>query len=184
MKRAFKKYGLIIVAMALIFTGCEKKDDPVVLTFSPDIVSVIEGSSATATILTGKEPFTVQSASEAIATASVDGKTITVTGVSEGNITINVTGGDGSSAKLAVSVAKRAATAPVLNATAVELEEGFTSTVTITGGTAPFTVSSSDSKIATATVSGTTVTVTGVDGGTALITVTGADNASATFAVM
>ena len=31
MKRAFKKYGLIIVVMAMIFAGCEKNNDPVVI---------------------------------------------------------------------------------------------------------------------------------------------------------
>jgi len=185
MKSFIQKFGLTIAVMAIIFTGCSKDDEkaPIYPTFSPDIVSVTEGSSANATILTGVEPFTVNSSSNAIATASVDGKTITITGVSDGAVNITVTGKDGGSSKLAVSVAKKALNAPTLSATTLDVEIDATATVTISGGTAPFTVNSANDKIATALVSDKTVTVKGIDGGTTLITVRGSDDATATFAV-
>ena len=185
MKRKIEKFWLIVATMAVIFTGCDEKDEtnPVVPTFSPEIVSVTEGSSVTATIVTGTEPFTVQSSSASVAGATVDGKTITITGESFGTASITVTGSDGGSSKLAVMVNQRGANTPVLSAMAVEVEIDETSTIEITGGTPAFTVNSSNANIATASISGTTVSVTGVGGGTALITVTGSDNASATFAV-
>ena len=176
-------FSLAIAAVAIMFTGCKDDEkDPVVPTFSSAAVEVAEGSSATATIVAGTEPFSVTSSDAAKATATVDGKTITITGVAAGAASITVTGSDKGSANLAVSVAAKAANAPTLSASAVEVEEGFTATVTISGGTAPFTATSASTGIATVAVSGTTVTVTGVSGGTALITVKGADNGSATFA--
>ena len=174
----------MVVIMSTIFTGCKDEDkDPVVPTFSPDIVSVVEGSSATATILSGVEPFTVQSSSLAVASATVDGKTITISATSAGAAQITVSGKDGGTAKLAVAVSPKPINAPTLSVSSVEVEIYATTTVTITGGTPAFTASSSDTKVATATISGTTVTVRGVSGGTALITVKGSDDGSATFAV-
>ena len=185
MKNIIKKFGLAIACMAIIYTGCkdDEKKEPVAPTFSPAAVEVAEGSAVNATIVSGKEPFTVKSSDDTKAKATVDGKTITVTGVTVGAASIIVTGSDNGSANLAVAILKADANAPVLSTNALELEVDFSATVEITGGTAPFTAESSDSKIATVSVSENTVTVKGIDGGTALVTVKGADNASATFAV-
>jgi hypothetical protein len=80
-------------------------------------------------------------------------------------------------------VNRRLATDPELDASAVDVEMDGTAVVNISGGTPDFTAVSSDPTVATATVSGTELTITGVKGGTALITVTGSDNGSATCAV-
>ena len=56
-------------------------------------------------------------------------------------------------------------------------------TVTVNGGTAPFTVASSDDKIATAKAENSTITVTGVKEGTATITVTDAKQIKGKFSV-
>ena len=181
--RKIQKFGLIIASVAIIFTGCKKDKDPVTPKFSPEIVSVTEGSAATATITAGTAPFTATSSSTGIATASVEGNTITITGVAVGTTTVAVTGSDGGSANLAVSVNAKGANDPDLSETELEVAEGAQATVTITGGTEPFTATSSKPDVVTVTVSGRTVTVTGVDGGTALITVTGSDGGSAAFAV-
>jgi len=183
MKNSFKKFGLTVAVMAIIFTGCDEKDDPVALTLSSGTVSVTEGSSAQVTILTGKEPFTVQSSPESVATARVEGKTVTITGVSAGSATVSIVGSDKASASLTVTVNKKEANAPTLSASTVDVDIDETATVTVSGGTPAFTVSSSDTGVATATISGTTVSVKGVSGGTALITVKGSDEGSATFAV-
>jgi PKD repeat protein len=60
--------------------------------------------------------------------------------------------------------------------TILDITEGETGVVIITGGTSPYAVRSSDSSVATATVSGDTVSVTGVGGGTATLTVTDSDS--------
>ena len=145
-----QKIGSMIAAMALIFTGCKDKDkDPIVITFSPAVVEVVDGSSTTATISTGLEPFTVQSSDDSKASATVDGKTITIIGKAAGAVSITVTGKDNGKGILAVAVSQAAANTPKLNTAAIELEEDFSATVEITGGTAPFTVESANTSIAT-----------------------------------
>ncbi|MDR2468971.1 MAG: hypothetical protein LBD27_00605 [Tannerella sp.] len=184
--KAIQKSGWIIAAIVVMTgTGCNRDDEksPVVPTFSSELVTVDEGSSATVTVLTGKAPFTASSSSEATATARVEGNTITVTGVVGGQALVSVNSADGGTAKFSVAVNQKAATAPELNASIVELEIDGTATVTISGGTPAFTATSSDPAIATVSVGGTAVSVKGVSGGTALVTVKGSDNASATFAV-
>ena len=159
MKSIIQKFGLLIAATAVIFTGCkDKEDNPIVVpTFSLEIVSVQEGSPVQVEILTGTAPFEVSSASAATATATVSGNTITIQGVAEGTVSVVVTGSDGGKANLAVVVTARPANAPVLDKTAVEVDDdGGTATVTISGGTPGFTATSDHPNIATATVNGTT----------------------------
>lgn len=63
-----------------------------------------------------------------------------------------------------------------LSASKVELAPKATATATITNGTAPFTVVSSNTKIATASVTDKTITVTGVAKGSCFIKVTDKNN--------
>lgn len=65
----------------------------------------------------------------------------------------------------------------------VAVAPGATATVTVSGGTAPFTVASSDEIIATAQADNGTITVTGVKEGTATITVTDAKQVKGQFTV-
>ena len=184
MKSIIKKFGLAVAAMAIIFTGCKDDEKPAVIpTFSPEIVVVQAGNAETASI-TGTAPFEVTSASSSVATASVNGNTVTITGVAAGSTTVTVTGSDGGSAKLGVTVRERDASAPTLSASAIEIDDaGQKATVTISGGTPAFTVTSAHPNIASVALSGTTITVTGESMGATLVTVKGSDNASATFAV-
>lgn len=59
-----------------------------------------------------------------------------------------------------------------LNPAQVEIVEGMTDTVSVCGGTAPYTVLSADSAVAVAAEAEGKITVTGVRPGTATITVT------------
>ena len=69
------------------------------------------------------------------------------------------------------------------NDTKVEVEIGKTVEVTVKNGTQPYTVKSSDEKIATVTVEKEKITVTGVAEGTATISVVDKDQASGSFTV-
>ncbi len=71
-----------------------------------------------------------------------------------------------------------------LGASATEIALGASKDIEITGGTSPFTAVSADSSIVTASVSGSTLTVTGVKkGGPVNVTVTDAANKTAVVAV-
>lgn len=65
----------------------------------------------------------------------------------------------------------------------VEVAPGRTATVSIKGGSAPFTLTSSDAMVATASASGPIITVTGVKNGNTYINVTDKNKFSGKFAV-
>ncbi len=65
----------------------------------------------------------------------------------------------------------------------VEVEVGKTAEVTVKNGTQPFSVKSSDEKVATVTVDKEKITITGVAEGTATISVADKDQAAGSFTV-
>lgn len=65
----------------------------------------------------------------------------------------------------------------------VEVVVGSTETVTVSGGISPYTAASSDTKITTATVDKSTISIKGVEKGTATITVADKDKNSAKITV-
>ncbi len=69
------------------------------------------------------------------------------------------------------------------SATKTEAQVGNTATVTVKNGTQPYTVKSSDEKIATVKVDKATITVTGVAAGKATVTVTDKNSLTGTFTV-
>ena len=160
----------------------------------PASLNVEAGKEATAQVkvtnFTGATYQITANSNDKAATATVDanGK-ITVNGVAAGDakITVTVTMGT-ETKKLDLEVKVTNGIKITLDKTAVTVYPKSTATVTATvsgSGTIAAPVSSDD-KIATATISGKTITVTGVKKGTATITVTykeGSAEAKATFTV-
>lgn len=71
-----------------------------------------------------------------------------------------------------------------LNTTSLSVAGAGSANVTVSGGTAPYTIQTGpDTSIATATISGSTITVTGVAGGFTTIVVTDAASASLTLKI-
>ena len=72
---------------------------------------------------------------------------------------------------------------PTLNPSIVSVKKGAAATVNITGGEAPYTVTSSATNIASVSVNGNTITITGVTAGNATITVIAKDSGTANVSV-
>ncbi len=130
--------------------------------------------------------YTATSSDPSLATVSVSGSTVTVTGVAEGSLAITVTATDpggleaSHSFEVAVTVPNRAPTA-IDTISDISVTAGETSTVDVVsnftdpdGDNLSFAASSS-STAATVTISGSTVTVSAVAAGSATITVTATD---------
>jgi hypothetical protein len=113
-----------------------------------------------------------------MATATISGATLSVTGVAAGSPSVIVK--DNSSPAKTVTVAitvTATATALTANPTSVSVVIGSTGTVTISGGTTPYTIQTTPtSSIATAAISGSTLSVTGVAAGSTSVIVK--DNSS------
>ena len=131
--------------------------------------------------------YTASSLNTGIATVSVTGSTVTVTGVAAGMTTVTVTASDpgGLTASLSASVTVgQANRAPVATGSvpAQSLTVGQSVQVNVApffsdpdGDPLTYTASSSNTGIATASVTGSTVTVTGIAAGTVTVTVTASD---------
>lgn len=106
-----------------------------------------------------------------IATASVSNTTVTVTGVNAGSTTLTISDKNRKTALVSITV-KGIATGLTVDKSTVNVAVGKEETVNISGGTTPYTATSSSTATATAAVSGQKVTIKGVKAGTATITVT------------
>jgi hypothetical protein len=100
-----------------------------------------------------------------------------------GTYDINISSADGT-VNETVSVEVKEYTLPLaVSESAATLDVAATADITITGGTAPYTVSSADTGVATASITGTTVTITGVAAGSTTVTVHDAAGDTADIAV-
>jgi hypothetical protein len=156
-----------------------------ILEADPTDVNVSEGEEYEVTLTGGVGDLFIETAPDAdVATAVLEGHTLTITGLVIEEEGVNET-------SVVVSDSRSNPQTVTVNITVIdftvdpdEIEVGMeeTESATIIGGTAPYTVSSSDDAVATATVSvsetdGNKLMVTGVAVGDATITVTDdADN--------
>ncbi len=145
----------------------------IVLALSTDKVEVETGKSATVEITSGSGSYEIFSNSAPnVADATLSGNTITITAKTAGTTTITIKDkGTGQTADISVTVTQKESTSLTLSTYSVELNTGNSTTVQITSGNGGYTVSVDKPSIATATISGTKITITGVAAGTAKVTV-------------
>jgi uncharacterized protein YjdB len=135
------------------------------ITLSQTAVLVPVNASETVTILTSGT-YTVSSSDAQVATTSVAKDLITITGVNTGTAVITVSDANKDSTKISVTVGKSL----TVNPSVMTLSIGETADAVISGSTGGASITSSDPKVAKATLSGDTITVKGVASGTAVIT--------------
>ena len=144
------------------------------------------GGSGSYVVGGGVAPYTATSSNTAVVNASISGNALTLTGVGSGKapvilrdaagavITVNVTLGSGTASKVFT-------TAP----SAVTIALGSSPSYQIGGGTAPYSVSSSNTAVATVTLAatGSSFSITAVATGTANIVVKDATGDTVTITV-
>lgn len=154
-------------------------------TLSERLLSVLPGATRAITITGGTAPFAVSALKPGVATASVTGSVVTVSGLAEGaDAEIRVIDGKGHVQSAFVTVA-----APMPSASGLALFSNLPTnlslrpknarTFTLGGGTAPYTATSSNTAVLTASVRGAALMLQSVGGGNALLTMT--DSAGATL---
>ena len=128
-------------------------------------------NSKEVSILSGNGGYQVTSSDEGVATAvfNESGKVL-ITAVAAGHTVVTVTDADGKTASLEVTVAKGAL--EVADITDRVWKVGETSSIEILSGNPEYTVEISDESIATATIEGNSIKVTGVTKGDVTLTVT------------
>lgn len=156
-------------------------------TTAPAAVSIAVAASATYSIGGGRAPYTVTSGNTAVATTSVNGTSFSINGVQSGSTAILIVDAVGSSLSTSATIgASSTETAPALFVTApraIAIASGASPTYTIGGGTPPYTVSSSDTRLVSASISATSLRITGVATGSAQISVFDAKGATVAISV-
>ncbi len=128
------------------------------------------GAFQTFSIFGGSAPYSVSSANTAIATASVGGTNLTITGFAAGSTTVTVRDNAGSVVPINVNVVNPVA---ISGSGSTSIKVGATQTFTVSSGATPYIVGgNTDPGVASATISGATLTVTGLTAGTSIVTVT------------
>lgn len=159
---------------AILLTSMVSCDDSDVirgLECNPSNVEVEVGDVVSVDITGGVAPFSVVSSDEDIATAEIDGSTLSITGVNVGESAIYVYDANGLEGSVDVIVKE-----PVeyldFDKNSLSLHVGDEESVTVSGGVAPYTATVNDENIATAIVDEDIVTIKGIGVGSADIIVT------------
>jgi uncharacterized protein YjdB len=148
------------------------------------------GASPAYLIFGGSGPYLATTNNASVATASISGNTLTINGVASGSATIAAFDASGKSLQFAVTVSADTPTAPVtppaLYSTAqatLFINAGASPAYLIGGGSGPYLAATNNASVATASVSGNTLTINGVSSGSATIAAFDATGKSLQFAV-
>ncbi|MBQ7657419.1 MAG: Ig-like domain-containing protein [Butyrivibrio sp.] len=133
------------------------------MTFSPSSLSVKAGVSSTVTV-NGPSQFKATPSNDNIS-ITTSGTTITVEGKKEGTAKVTVEAEGYNTNSFDVTVTKADPKTMTLSTKELSIKKNTEDKVTVSGVTGTISVSSTDSQIATATVSGTTITVKGIKEG-------------------
>ncbi len=143
------------------------------LTVNPGTMGLTVGDIQGAEIYGGTSPYTVSTSDSSVATVTLSNDTISVEAVGVGTATILVGDDVGASTYINVVVTEPLAASPAN----VSFYPGQSATVTISGGAPGYTAVSGNPSVASVSVSGDTLTLFAVGGGTITVTITDtADN--------
>lgn len=184
----FSKLTAAILAtiLSISMTSCDDDDETPVtpsLECDPAQVEIEIGETATVTINGGVAPFTVKSSDEEIATAEAEDNTVAITGVNDGTASVYISDANGIAGIVAVTV-KEASSELVFDNNSVTLGVGENTSVTVSGGTEPYTLTVGDENIATATIEGGIVNIIGVAAGSTTINITDQDDKTGSISVI
>ncbi|MGV8136020.1 MAG: hypothetical protein AB2L20_12460 [Mangrovibacterium sp.] len=99
------KIAVWILGLALVLGACKKDEDEVDLRLDKSTLEVYtDGIAGTVKIESGNGGYVAKSSADQIATASVSGQTVTITGKTKGEATITITDSAGKTAAVKVNV--------------------------------------------------------------------------------
>ena len=142
------------------------------LTVNPSSMDLMVGDIQNGAIFGGTSPYTVSTSDPAVATVTLSDNTFSVTAVGAGTTTIRIDDDAGGSVYVDVVVAEPLAVTPEN----VSFYPGQTATVTVSGGAPGYTALSGNPSVAAVSVSGDTVTLLALAGGTITVTITDTAN--------
>jgi hypothetical protein len=153
-------------------------------TTAPSAVTVGIGTSASYAVGGGVAPYTGTSSNTSVATASVSGNTLTISGIAVGSGSVVLR--DSANTLITVAVTVKGSSTLDLFTTApaaLTISKGTTTGYSIGGGSAPYTVTSSNTSVVTVAFTGSGFTVTGVANGAASVVIRDSAGVAVTIGV-
>ena len=95
---------ITVIFFLFLLTGCPPPVDPNPVVLSLDTVSMEAGKTTEVMVTQGANPFNVSSSAPSVATATINGNKLTISGISQGKATITVSDINKSSASITVTV--------------------------------------------------------------------------------
>ncbi len=156
-------------------------------TTAPSAITIASGgAAATYTVAGGTLPYSATSSNTAVLTVSVTGGTLSLTGLTAGNASVNVFDATGTNLSIAATVSAVAGTALNVLPSGATGNVGDTLTFTLLGGAPGYSLSVSNSNIATVSTasvatSGGTFTASLLNVGSTVVTVFDAQGQTTSF---
>jgi len=136
------------------------------ISLSQNSLSLTVGQTVSITVSGGDAPYNLPSNGGSTFTAVLNGNILNITGNSSGSSTIPVCSSGGGCINLSVSVSGTGSLQPVLSKNSISLEKGQSGTVSITNTGSFYVSNNSNQNIASVSVSGNTITISALNGGT------------------
>ena len=148
------------------------------------VVQVGSAGAQTYAISGGVGPYTATSSNPNVLTATVNGNTLTLTGLTAGSATAVLRDSVNTTVSIPVTVSAAAGAALFTTAPAtLTVSRGTTTVYSIGGGLAPYTATSSNAAVVSATVSGSQLTISGLANGSGSVVLRDAANNTVTVGV-
>jgi hypothetical protein len=161
------------VTVPVVVTGGGGGTPTALFSTAPSSLTLAVGAAGAYTVGGGRVPYAVSTSNAAVARASISGTAFAITGMAAGTAQVLVTDADGTQLTFAVTVGSGTAV-PALFTTApgsVSLLPGTTTAYTVGGGAGGYSVTSANSSVATATLTGTALNVSAVAAGSTSVRV-------------
>jgi len=157
------------------------------LTFNPSSPSVAIGQTTTVSISGGASSTYYLSANSnpSYVQATVTGSTLSLYGISSGTSVVTICSSVGNCSSLSITVNYVSSGGNIaLSQSSITLLAGQALSVTVSGGTAPYSLASYSSSIYQASISGNIVTITGITSGTGSLAVCSAEGGCINLSVI
>lgn len=153
---------------------------------APGEIVMQTGTSSAFTVGGGTGPYTATSSNASVSTVAMSGSNMTIQAVSLGTSKIVIRDAVGGVTNVALTVASPTTNKIDLYTTApsaMVAKVGSTYTYSVTGGTSPYTATSSNTAVATTSIVGSSLSIAGVASGTANMVIKDAFGTTLTIAV-
>lgn len=154
-------------------------------TSAPSVLTLVKDSVTTYEVGGGVPAYTVTSSDTRVASVTLTGNSMAVAATAFGSTTITVRDSAGTALSVSLTVAGSSTGALFTSApSSLSMSAGTSFSYLIGGGTAPYSVASSDARVVTGSISGTSLTIAALKAGNAALRISDATGSTLQIVVV